>query len=1178
MLAWATSECPAQTYINTEWVQSIGSPDAVIPWTASTLDAASNLIVVGNTQVAPGNTDILVTKYNSTGDLLWQQTYNGTANGNDYGVAVQTTSGGDIFIAATATNTGNDQDLAILKYNAAGVLQWASTWDGPSGLADVPSDMAIDAFGNVFVCGATFTSPALTDYALVKFSAAGAFQWAQTYDHIGLIDAATSVKLDAFGHPIITGGSASAVNSWDYATLRYNGTTGAGMDTVRVALPGVGLDQPMGMSMDEAGNIYVTGYRSNSGQKDIQTLKFLHNLELAWVVDYDGTGYDDAGQAVAADASGNVYVAGYIGNQHGGSDFITIKYNAGGGLVWQKRHRVHSTSWKAQATKIAVSGTRIVVTGSAVNGSSLDYATVCYNSAGTVMWSKTHDAAGDNDLALALAVGNNAVYYVSGITEGPSGPAYTTVKYDVYHHEPDAVLDSLDNPLYFDDEVLVKVRGHLVDTNFVDRVEMQHTTLDRLVPDSVADVLAGAFGMAATRVKVMKVFRRMTRADSISISRLGDAVRLPEYWSVFKMSAPSTDPLVVADSLLQLPDLAWYAHPNAIAQPHSNDPLYTGGLQASLAPTTGFPNGDINIEPAWALQTGRPDIRVGVIDNPINWNHEDLMHNGVSKVVAAYNYWELYDGSMQPDLNQPYTEQFAYSDSYHGTACAGIIGALRNNDMGMAGIAGGDVDGTGNTGVSLVSLIIGTGNTYMAQDGMAAAIVEGSSDIGTGNGFACHVLSTSVGFRFHWPEGAQAVLVEAVRTAHQNGAVLAASMGNIAEGDYPFTNYPTSFTDPIGAYTSDYAVLGVGGSNQSGTHGVLGDVWYNGQWVSIEANYGPGIDLVAPGSTNIVSSLHDVAPFNCPASYPAGYHCFIGTSAAAPHVAGAAALMMAQHSVANGSYNDLVPDDVEHILENYATDVETAGYDELTGHGRLNAGAALQMVSDPYCVKHPQVPHYIIDQVQMAPQTVYIPPIHPWGIPTGAYNGYRTEVTLRYDVPEPAADAEVIGLWGHEGRIKGTDEDASGHPWASFSYVINGPVIEVTAVTNCWYLEDVMIDGTLTSGYFPAPPAGLSALFSLHLYKGSCWTPVAIEEQAEESGILLYPNPTTGDLQLQAHGLQGDGWQLQIVDALGRMVYTTTLNASQIRSTIPTHGLAQGTYALRLHRNGESHVRRFIKQ
>ncbi|MDX9751410.1 MAG: hypothetical protein RBT71_10055, partial [Flavobacteriales bacterium] len=532
LIAWAaTGHSHAQTYINTEWVQSIGSPDAMIPWTASTMDAAGNLIVVGNTESGPGHTDVLVTKYNSAGDLLWQQTYNGTANGDDHGIVVEATAGGDIFVAATVTITGNEQDFAVLKYNATGTLQWAATWNGPTGLADVPSDMAIDNAGNVFVCGATFTGAALTDYALVKFNASGAFQWAQTYDHIGLIDAATSVKLDGSGHPIITGGSASAVNSWDYATLRYNGATGAGMDTVRVALPGVGLDQPLGMSMDEAGNIYVTGYRTNGGQKDIQTLKFAHDLELAWVVDHDGTGHDDAGQAVAADVSGNVYVAGYVGNQYGGSDFITIKYSAAGAQQWLQRHRVHSTSWKAQATKIAVSGNRIVVTGSAVRSGSLDYATVCYNGAGDVQWSKTHDAAGDDDLALALAVGNNGVYYVSGITEGPDGPAYTTVKYDVYHHGSDAVTDSLGNPLYFDDEVIVKVRGHLVDTTFVDRPQMQHTTLDRLVPDSVADALAGAFGVAATRVKVMKVFRRWTRADSISISRLGDEVRLPEYWS-----------------------------------------------------------------------------------------------------------------------------------------------------------------------------------------------------------------------------------------------------------------------------------------------------------------------------------------------------------------------------------------------------------------------------------------------------------------------------------------------------------------------------------------------------------------------------------------------------------------------------------------------------------------------
>jgi hypothetical protein len=96
--------------------------------------------------------------------------------------------------------------------------------------------------------------------------------------------------------------------------------------------------------------------------------------------------------------------------------------------------------------------------------------------------------------------------------------------------------------------------------------------------------------------------------------------------------------------------------------------------------------------------------------------------------------------------------------------------------------------------------------------------------------------------------------------------------------------------------------------------------------------------------------------------------------------------------------------------------------------------------------------------------------------------------------------------------------------------------------------------------------------------KLALWSGTGVEDQADENGILLFPNPTTGDLQLQWSGLHGDGWQLQIIDALGRVVHSMPqVHAMQSRLTLPTRGLAQGTYAVRLHKGSESHVKRFIK-
>jgi hypothetical protein len=54
-----------------------------------------------------------------------------------------------------------------------------------------------------------------------------------------------------------------------------------------------------------------------------------------------------------------------------------------------------------------------------------------------------------------------------------------------------------------------------------------------------------------------------------------------------------------------------------------NDVLFVAGEQAGLHPTATFPNCNININQAWDLTAGRDNVRVGVYDGVINWDHED---------------------------------------------------------------------------------------------------------------------------------------------------------------------------------------------------------------------------------------------------------------------------------------------------------------------------------------------------------------------------------------------------------------------------------------------------------------------------------------------------------------------------------------------------------------------------
>ena len=85
----------------------------------------------------------------------------------------------------------------------------------------------------------------------------------------------------------------------------------------------------MGIAVDSANNLYITGYSpgTNSGN-DIVTIKYDQSGNQVWLQRYNGPGNgDDEGNAIAVDNNGNVYVTGYDTTAAGGTEIVTIKYS-----------------------------------------------------------------------------------------------------------------------------------------------------------------------------------------------------------------------------------------------------------------------------------------------------------------------------------------------------------------------------------------------------------------------------------------------------------------------------------------------------------------------------------------------------------------------------------------------------------------------------------------------------------------------------------------------------------------------------------------------------------------------------------------------------------------------------------------------------------------------------------
>lgn len=422
------------TLVSKLWEHTTGTPDT-IDWSSSALDGSGNLIVVGNTMVTTNNTDMLITKYATDGTVLWQIQYNHTNNNRDYGVAVSIDASDDIYVAGTSiTSSGNGYDWVIQKYDDGGTLIWEEQYNGPGSSYDVPTDMVLDGAGALYVVGASYGTTSLSDYCTRKYSASnGTFIWEARYDYTSLLDIPAAITLGSSSRIYVTGGSASSFTNWDFATVKYNASTGAQVTVTRNSSSGLGLDHPTALAKDQYDNIYVTGAAINGTHYDIKTVKFDDELNTVWSVTWDNVGLDDQANSIGIDVNGYVYLTGYTKKTNSGSDFITIKYNSSGTLQWQKFYSAPDETKTATARKLDIAPYGdILVTGDVYNIGNKDFLTLAYDASGNVKWEEWYEGIGNgDDTPMAVKVGVDNLLYVTGRVWTGTQYSYLTVKYEM---------------------------------------------------------------------------------------------------------------------------------------------------------------------------------------------------------------------------------------------------------------------------------------------------------------------------------------------------------------------------------------------------------------------------------------------------------------------------------------------------------------------------------------------------------------------------------------------------------------------------------------------------------------------------------------------------------------------------------------------------------------------------
>jgi subtilisin family serine protease len=292
------------------------------------LDNSGNVYVTG-TSVGLGSSDDYATiKYDPDGNQLWVARYNGPANNADMAKAAAVDNWGNVYVTGSSNDAYGLSDFATVKYDSNGNQLWAQRYNGPGNDYDQPQAMAIDNAGNTIVTGSSYGDGPGNDYATVKYATDGSQLWVARYNGPGNDeDMPHSLAIDTSGSVYVTGESYGTGNDSDYATVKYD-SDGAQLWVARYNGPANNYDTANALVLDASGNVYVTGssvrYGSNSHYNYL-TVKYNSNGAQLWVSRHDGSGYYSAA-AIAVDSSENVYVTGSNTYCATGDNYVTIKY------------------------------------------------------------------------------------------------------------------------------------------------------------------------------------------------------------------------------------------------------------------------------------------------------------------------------------------------------------------------------------------------------------------------------------------------------------------------------------------------------------------------------------------------------------------------------------------------------------------------------------------------------------------------------------------------------------------------------------------------------------------------------------------------------------------------------------------------------------------------------------
>lgn len=1119
-----------QTFINANWhsTNQVNELDNL-----NSIHAANNLGFTLNASnyALDGSLAYRLDCLNDMGDIMWQTSFDEPALGQcTHSVLFDN---GQSLVAGYTPDSAdlNIQRARIQKLNEMGEESWSILDTADEMGSSFTSSLCLSSDSSIWHSVVSWGIDSGPTSRVQQLTQDGDILW--TISISGLI-----VSTQIFG-------SNARLLLWQQEGVNWSGSL-LKCNSLGEIVGEIDLDQsietPEGFSafeQDGNGNSVVVCKSSIPGNTSIVVWSLSNSFDLNWTNTYHVPGTDLSPQAVAIDDSGDIYVGG-MAQENDGPQRMMLSHIQTDGTLISLHTQAHAEGLDQYIVNLQSHAGQQIAQVVSQDGNCI----LLGFEGNEIEWSRN---VGKDVLpkSIGLLSSGERIYQNWSDSTG-------------LDHRESLSFHTLTNTLssegdFMANQLVVKFDPSVVDLSFVENKDMRFGRLHEVVGQVLVEQLSIVCGVdLGQKCTAVKIFPGFTPSLPNSINRNGREIANPDFWACFRLDfSQDINESLVSQLLNDGSSAIRYCEVNPVIHlmNEPNDSLFQ--MQTSLGEfnemdgETAFKGMDLN--GAWNYAIGSEDIKVGVFDDMIYWGHEDFGDGSLSGSVVKGGY-DFVNGQDIATASTP--------SGSHGTAVAGIIGAKRNNEIGVAGIAGGDIEAS-TDGVSLYSLGIFSGNSFVNELSTATqAIVESSFDNPESDyGYGLHVQNHSWGT---WLDSE--LLRESITFAWRNNSIVVAARGN--SGDESLI-YPSCFLDD--------QVISVGACDEEGE-------LQAGYDNDANSSFGQNMDILAPGrQQQIWTTIYSDEPLGglYETTLDDQYSRFNNTSAAAAHVSGVCALAV-EVCLENTPYSiSASSEDMEYMIQYSGKDNDgliVENYDQNNAWGWLDAHYLVSRFSFPFgFIRHFEFNELTLQNSSVG-SSLYLQNEFD-GLEPGQYFGdlYEYESTENFDIPE---GYELISHWARPSATLGLTDGATynGNLYDSdYQLVQQGDQISIQNNLKAFH---IVSDGNGASLdiWIPAPPVELRAGCSAYFSNPDA---ISIQEIRESSPIKVFPCPTRGTLKVTWGDLEIQ--EIVVYSLLGQALTKEVLIPGSKRCQLNIESLIPGPYIMSLRTSQQHFTTTIIK-